>query len=76
MEQFDPCSAGMLHFFPTEVQGISFVGYTGVRVANLACGTYKTYALYLRTVSTIPFALIFCKDMVLCRVVQGVLNHP
>jgi len=44
MEQFDPCSAGMLHFFPT--------------------------------VSTVPFALIFCKDMVLFRVVQGVLNHP
>ena len=29
------------------VQGISFVGYTGVEGADLACGTYKTYALYL-----------------------------
>ena len=34
----------------TEVQGICFVGYTqGVRAADLPCGTYKTYALYLRT---------------------------
>ena len=34
---------------PTEVQGISFVGYTGLRVADLACGTHKTYALYTCT---------------------------
>ena len=35
-------------FASTEVQGISFVGSTGARTANLACGTYKTYALSLR----------------------------
>ena len=33
----------------TEVQRVSFVGYTGVRMAVLVCGTYKTYTLYLRT---------------------------
>ena len=28
------------------VQGISFVGYTGLWVEDFACGTYKPYALY------------------------------
>ena len=33
----------------TEVQRVSFVGYTqGVRATVLVCGTYKTYTLYLR----------------------------
>ena len=34
--------------YRTEVQRVSFVGCTGVRVVVLVCETYKTYTLYLR----------------------------
>jgi len=43
-----------------QVQRVSFVGYTGGRVAVLVCGTYKTYTLYLDRE---------CSSM--CRVIQG-----
>ena len=39
----------------TEVQSVSFVGYTGVRVAVLVCGTYKIYMLYLRQCKFLDF---------------------
>ena len=37
-------------FLPTEVQGISFVGSTSEVCCPRPCGTYKTYALYLRRI--------------------------
>jgi len=33
----------------TEIQRISFVGYTGGEGGSPVCGTYKTYTLYLRS---------------------------